>query len=171
MKAKIKDNQLTIDLHELADTLSDEDRKQFARFAVYQDTLLEAVVDTVVTGACFDDDWHTTSLTRRLREKLLPLMPDAMRELVTNLLEENSRLKSANDQYHDALFQLLWKYWPKHIAKEPAIDRYHYGRTEYLTLEQADQWLNSKLPAGEWERIKAEAVAKDGTAVLEEAGK
>jgi hypothetical protein len=169
VKAKIKDNQLTIDLHELADALSDEDRKHFAKFAVYQDTLLEAVVDTVVTGACFDDDWHSTTLTRRLREKLLPLMPDAMRELVTGLLEENSRLKSANDQYHDALFEAYWKHWPEHIP-EPKQERNYHGRTKYLSKDEVDSWLNSKLPAGEWERIKAEAIAKDGT-VLEEAGK
>jgi hypothetical protein len=156
VKASIVGSELHIELAELHRELPPEVIKAFAQHAIFQDTLLEAVCDTVATGECFDGGWWSGELANRLRHRLLPLLPGAVQELCRDKIREAERLKSEARKLQSLLWELK-RHWPSEATKPEWWDRrFEVGDSYPFTQADADAWLASKLGADEWARIKAE---------------
>ena len=160
MKATIRDGKLTLDMEELLASLSDDERRRFSQYAVFSESVMEAVVDTVAHGGCFDDYWYIGGLAQKLREKLLPLMPAAVIELVEGIAAERDRAVIQKDQYQTALYEALY-HWPSDVRKPEALEHpWRSGNFTPLNKTQIDAWIGSKLPPGEWDAIKANFAAQ-----------
>jgi len=151
MKATLNGNCIQIDLHELAESMSDEDRAVLFQFAVYQEKLLQAVVETVVDGSAFNADWSIGGLPQKLRERLLPLLPTAVSELVRGLKNDIRRLEKRQEFVQSALWKLR-RAWPATVPPMPeGHDHYDY---KPLTPAEAEEFLNREL-GDVWHDIKA----------------
>lgn len=164
MKAKLENGQLTIDIHDLADSLPQEELERFAQHVVFNKKLFQGVIETLLQGCCWDGDWYIGELDQRLRLQLLPLMPDVMRELVAGLLTQNAYYVSALTK-HESVLRVLLDHWPKEV--KPPVD-YSYQRGEYRSFDakDAERYIAQRL-GDEWEAIKkrhAEAAAPDPSA-------
>lgn len=151
MKATIKDGSIQISLHELTDCMNDEDRAVLFQFAVYQEKLLQAVVETVAEGSAFNADWSIGGLPQKLREQLLPLLPTAVTELVRGLKNDIARLEKRQEFVQSALWKLQ-RAWPATVPPMPeGHESYDY---KPLTPAEAEAFLNREL-GGVWHDIKA----------------
>ncbi len=163
MKTFIKDGKMSVDIHELFDAMSDEDRKVFCKFAVFSETLFEGIINTVVNGETWDDGWWIGGMDQRLRAKLIPLMPEIVREFVSGLLTENARYAKTIKMHESMLFRLM-REWPN-VEKCPVESSYmrpqenHYfnhGEAEaYIAKQLGDEWQAFK------DRAAQEPVAED----------
>lgn len=151
MKAAFKGSEFCVDLVDLAKDLPPELMKEFAQLAVFQETLMEAVVDTVVTGTCFEG-WYIGDMAQRLRTKLVPMLPDATRELVEKLIEQNERLSDRAKVLEERLQTLRFK-WPEKVEAQE-FDYYH-GEYRFWNRSQVDAYLKSQIPESEWESFFA----------------
>jgi len=152
MKAKLDNRQLTIDVHDLADSLSQEELEIFAQHVVFNEKLFQGVIETLLQGCCWDGDWYIGEMDQRLRLKLLPLMPDVMRELVAQLVTSNAKYASAVTK-HESVLRVLLDHWPKEVQKP--VDNSSYVRGEYRSFnsKDAEQYIAQRL-GDEWEEIK-----------------
>lgn len=115
MKARLNGKGvIEIDVTELSDSMSDDERDRFAQSIVFQESLLSAVVGQLVTGQSFDG-WYIGDMADRLREQLLPIVPTAMRELVASLLEQRDRAKEQLSKTRDALYRIE-RHWPQSVT-------------------------------------------------------
>lgn len=114
MKIEIKDGKLQIDVEDLASSLSTEDLKRFSQHAVFQDSIVAAVLETIVSGGCFDDGWYISGFAEQLRKKLLPLVPVAMQELVKKLLQERDEAKANRVKVLEILHRAE-RHWPREV--------------------------------------------------------
>jgi hypothetical protein len=163
VKASIVGSKLHIELDELYRELSPEVIQAFAQHTIFQDTLLEAVCDTVATGECFGGGWWSSGLENSLRERLLPLLPVAVQELCRDKIREAERSKSEARKLQSLLWELK-RHWPSEAVKPEWWDRrFESGDSYPFTREDADAWLASKLGADEWARIKAEHAPAEAT--------
>lgn len=165
MKVTIKDGNLNIDVQELIQNLSDDDRKVFAQYAVFREQLFSGVVDTLVNGECFEDDdglggWWISGMTQTLRLKLLPLMPAIVVGLVEKLLEENSR-RTSEVSKHKNILRVLLDAWPKNVER-PVEWCYVRGDTRWMNATEAEEYIARQLGA-EWEAIKARAAVEEAS--------
>lgn len=121
MKAKIENGKLTIDLPELLESLSEQERKEAARFLVAEPELFAAVLECVADesrfGHFFSDDpsgpWSfDTRCVLSLREKLMPLMPIIAREAVREALHQRDQAQADERRWHDWAWKLFHA-WPK----------------------------------------------------------
>jgi hypothetical protein len=158
MKATLKDGNVSIDIHALVESLTDEDRELFAKYAVFSESLFTGVVNTLVTGVAWDDGWWMTGLDQKLRVKLMPLMPQIVQELVSGLLEENARRISAIKKHEDVLSRLL-RAWPREV-KCPQEDSYVHQDCLTFTQADAEAYLVKRL-GDEWEAIKARSATDE----------
>jgi hypothetical protein len=111
-------NALEIDLWELADSLTDDQRELFAKFVVFRETLITGIVDTVVKGDAYEGGWWVGGMADELRLKLLRLMPVAMRELVGSLLEQRDTAKAKLEAAIDQL-RRIERHWPQEVKENP----------------------------------------------------
>lgn len=116
---------IQIDLRELVDSMSDDAKAEFARHLVADELLFQAVADYIVTGQ-YHDGWWMGGGAQKLRERFLPLMPDAARNLVRDLVHERDRLaadlKNERDDYwalYHAWPDTLWQLRPARSKWEP----------------------------------------------------
>lgn len=155
MKTFIKDGKMSVDIHDLFDSMTDEDRKVFCKFAVFSETLFEGIINTVVSGETWDDGWWIGGMDQRLRAKLIPLMPEIVREFVAGLLTEHARYAKAVKMHEDMLFRLM-REWPN-VDKCPAERSYMRPQeNHFFTSDEAEAYIAKQL-GDEWQAIKDRA--------------
>lgn len=122
MKAKVEGGELRIDLLALVEALPNKDRNDLARYLVADELLWRAVLECVTDdskyfGHYFKDDeegeWsfhHTTVL--KLRELLVPLMPEIARLAVEEALRQRNQAQE-NERRTDAWAWKLYHAWPR----------------------------------------------------------
>lgn len=110
-------NALEIDLWELSDSLTDEQRELFAKYVVFRETLITGIVDTIASGDAYEGGWWVGGMADKLRQKLLPIMPEAMQKLVKSLLQQRDDAKAEVEKYRTTLARLEL-HWPMEV---PAI--------------------------------------------------
>lgn len=118
MKVEIEEEFLKINVSDLVSVMSDDAKKVFYQEIVFDETLLRACMDLLVSNGAFEDYYHSTTygptlsrLADRLREKCIPLMDEAAQTLIKNLTGD---LKDANEnyqKYRDHAW-LLEREWP-----------------------------------------------------------
>jgi hypothetical protein len=150
MKPIIKDRMLQIDLEELIDGLDDKGRQLLARYSVFEEALLSAIVDTVVTGSAFEEGWYIGEMDQRLRLKLLPLLPDAYQELVRKLLQQRDSAKAERQKALDQLERAA-RHWPREVQPNQCTST----RPEYCYCPWTSAQLEKELAATLGENWKA----------------
>lgn len=122
---------LCVDLMALVDSMSPEDRLEFIRAVSFEERIFTGLCDAITNrhGWLWSDDgadwgWgnHTAD---RLRERLIPLMPEAAVHLIAEAREEVDRLKEDLElerRYSALLYEALAVEWGKHPTGErPAL--------------------------------------------------
>lgn len=123
---KMNKGTLEIDLSSLADALSDDARLNLIRYLCAEERLFVAVLEVVADGYYHQDDeegsWSFSSEgTARLREKLLPLMPQAAAGIVREVLRQRDQAK-LNERRSDKWAWKLFHAWPEHsIGLRPQL--------------------------------------------------
>lgn len=124
MNAKIADGKIQIDVSDLVDSMSAEDKRRIARSLCADDYLIKAVLEIVADtspsgyGHFFEDDedngpwWFCSRTVLELREKLLPLMPTAARQAVLEALRQRDAAKADLKRHSDWAWR-LYHAWPK----------------------------------------------------------
>lgn len=150
-----KEHKIEIDLQELADSLTDEDRKLFFQSVVFQEQLLTAAVETVATGSCFDECWYVGGLADSLRVKLLAVVAEGMQELVHNLLRERDTAKEEARATRALLFRLE-RHWPQDVKPNLCRSESPEYCTCSWTQEQVEEFLTEKLGANWKSELESE---------------
>jgi hypothetical protein len=139
MNAKIEKGQLTIDVTELIEAMSPETRREVARFVAAKEELFVAVLECVTGGRFFTDDrdgewWFGEDAVLRLREKLIPLMPDVARRAVTEALRQRNRADGDAAKWQKWAWSLFHA-WPEgRMWSRPELPK--WTMKEYLPSEQ-----------------------------------
>lgn len=162
MKATIdKDGRLCIDMSELVHAMAEPDRRTLAKYAVFEEVLLEGLIGALVDGHMWSEDddgpwWHGGNTYTKLRLKLLPLLPEVTAEAVRHIEAEARRERASAVGWRDACFKLerLWREseYPPERRENPYADP--------MTKEQAAAYLatvEAKLAAEqpEIDRLRA----------------
>lgn len=141
MKATIdKDGKLTIDMSEVVESMSDEDKRTIAKYAVFNEVLLTGILEALVHGTMWlaDEDgpwWFGGDTFNKLRLQLLPLLPDITAEAVRRIDAELRATGIERDRWRDACWALE-RDWP-----EGRRERKLYEYRDPLTKEEAAAYL------------------------------
>jgi hypothetical protein len=105
LKARVINGLITIELAELADSLTEGDRAELSHYLVARDTLFAAVLECVVTGEYFSSDtapwWFDKRTVLALREQLLPMMTEIQQEAVKEALRQRDSAQAEADRYKE----------------------------------------------------------------------
>lgn len=164
MKADIdKDGYLRVDAQSLVQAMPDKVLRDIAKYALFDELLLSAVVGALVDGLMWGDGeepwWFSSETFTKLRLQLLPLLPEITAEAVRHLEIQARRSNAEKNRWHDAAWK-LWHAWPDR-ATRPEMNSWAYEHHETMTKEQAEGHLRgveAKLAAerGELERLRVE---------------
>lgn len=118
---KIEKGILQIDVHELVESLDAKTRNDLCRYLVADEKLFANVLEVVTTGSYNHDDedgewWFGSEGTARLREKLLPFMPEVAQALVRELICQRDAAKANQDRFTRWAWQLFHA-WPESYSK------------------------------------------------------
>lgn len=120
MKTEIKDGKITIDVQALVDSMSEQDVASFFEHLVFEEKLLQCFVDMMTSNYVFDSGFHSTTyssneriktLAGTIREKLMPLMPDAHRTQLLELIEAADRSARRYAELLEEKFEFERKFW------------------------------------------------------------
>lgn len=137
MKLKIEKGTLSFELSDLVDAMDQQQKDELAKVLVADERLfgavLELVADTSASGYghFFNDDengawWFNARTTRELREKLLPLMPQAAQEVIATLKNERDQALAEKER-HDRWAWKLYHAWPQeHWRARPEAEPFKY---------------------------------------------
>lgn len=102
-----EDGLLTIDLGELLDPLSRNSEamlNRIARLACFHEPFVSRLLDHLAEGSTEDGDWWGSG--EQIRKRLLPLLPEAMTELVREIGRERDFQRSLAAHYRDVMVRL-----------------------------------------------------------------
>jgi hypothetical protein len=131
MKAKIVMGKLEIDLSELVESLSPEEKASFARTLVANDYLFAGVLQCVTddsryVGHYFTDDpdgewWFDARKVLELREKLVPLMPSVAQGAVLEALRQRNAAQEQEKRMSDWAWKLYHRWPPERLNCRPNL--------------------------------------------------
>jgi hypothetical protein len=117
MKIEITEKgSVQFDVTEFVDSMSPETKADLCRSLVADELLFQAVADYIVTGQ-YHDGWWASDGAKKLRERFLPLMPEAARELVRDLVQERDRYEADAKRSWDDYWR-LWHAWPREHTRD-----------------------------------------------------
>ena len=122
MKASLDDKgNLTIDVRELADALTLEQRADFIRFVVADDVLFDAILECVADDSRWGFFFNAICKPRtaEMRARLMPLMPTIARNLVHAALAERNDAQQEARRTNEWAWK-LYHAWPRaHVQQRP----------------------------------------------------
>jgi|GEM_PF-4573722 len=120
MRIKLKDGEIRITLRDLVEELSEADRADMLRHLVASPVLFGAVLECVAGGGSMpsffnesDEPWwfdHETVL--KLREKLIPLMPEVAKAIATEALGRRDAAQAELKRFDDWAWK-MYHAWPE----------------------------------------------------------
>lgn len=109
---------LNIDLSDLAESLTDNEKQQLAKHLAFSETLFRGVLDSVSSeyGGMWEGDldggWNFDPRTvQEFREMLIPLLPTSAQETIRFLIKERRRSDAIADHYRNLAWK-LHREWP-----------------------------------------------------------
>jgi len=151
---EIKDGNLVVDVQSVVENLDDKSRKLLCQHLAFNEFLLKAVVETVATGECFEDEdspawwWGGTdnvpslnSLANELRKRLLPLLSEIPAKVVRAALSDAKEAKASEARHRDWAWE-MYHAWPsEHLRVRPDISSWVYvdGASEEDTRRYMDE--------------------------------
>lgn len=145
MKTDIdKDGYLRIDAQSLVQSLPDRVLRDVAKYALFDELLLGAIVGALVDGTMWGDDceepwWFSSETFTKLRLQLLPLLPAITAEAVRHIERTARRATEEERRWRDAAWK-LWHAWPDRSTR-PEMPSWPYEYHETMTKEQAEAHL------------------------------
>lgn len=117
MKLTIEKGVLGIDLRELVDEMTEEQRVDMCRYLVADQRLFANVLEIVADGHYNSDDqeghwWFGREAVAELRLKLLPLLGDAMRGVIGELLRQRKQAQEDERRHREWAYRLFHA-WPR----------------------------------------------------------
>lgn len=137
---------LRIDLDHLLGYDSAASEALYARLAsaaAFEEAFVSRLVDHIATGATEDGDWWSPEMAENVRSKLLPLVGDAVAELVADLVNQRDRARTMSDRWRGACWQLA-RYWDsmdRERAQKLREPDYHVARS--MTAEEARAFIET----------------------------
>ncbi|HSH44625.1 MAG TPA: hypothetical protein VK966_02145 [Longimicrobiales bacterium] len=116
VRAKLTTEALSLDLIGIVESMTPEDRLEFCRAVAFEQRIFDGLCDVVVHRHGWlwkdsDEAWGWGKYTAdKMREKLIPLMPDAAVHLLANEKDKVARLEArleAERLYSIALHEAL----------------------------------------------------------------
>lgn len=146
MKATIDtDGYLKIECGSVIESLSVDDLRAFAKYAVFQEHLLRGVIDSLVSGQMWRDDeepawWFDAETTNKLRMRVLELLPEITVAAVMHIEQERRAAEADARQWQDACWNLE-RNWRESLY--PPEYRYEHKSPPPMTKEQAAEYLRT----------------------------
>lgn len=123
MKARIENHKVHLDLTELVDGMSPEDKRLLARKLCADQYLIQAALEIAADdsasgyGHYFSDEddgpwWFCSRTTLEIREKLLPLMPVVARQAVLEALRQRDAAIADCKRHSDWAWK-MYHAWPR----------------------------------------------------------
>lgn len=134
---KIEKGELRIDLDEIISRMTEDQLRELAQTAVFQESVLNGICDALVDGIMFDDWWWGGDTFNDLRLKLKPLMDDIAAQAVSFMKQELDKARHERDKWRSACWTLE-RHW--HDAKLPDEQRIDYYAPR-VTKEQAKVYI------------------------------
>jgi hypothetical protein len=119
MNAKLNKGQLTIDISDLLDSLSPEDKIELIETLACQDTIIKHVADQILTGwtencysggTSYSIEGHTP--LDLARKRVIELAPEVAREEIERLKRFAKNQEENAKKYMDKYFA-LYHAWPR----------------------------------------------------------
>lgn len=152
---KFKDSQLTMDVSELIESMSDKDKRFLGKFIAFDDILIEAICKWLATGEIdWDDDndnpWWTGSsegkstVLQKAKTALMPLMDDVANRFIAELINDRDYWKGMANQYQNELWSLqrIWR-----DGTYPPVNNFDYSQPTMLTKEQVKERITAFIAA------------------------
>lgn len=137
MKVKIEKGVIQLDVGELVDAMSPEDKRRVARQLCADTHLIKAILEIVADqgesgyGHYFTDDedgewWFDSRTTLELREKLIPLMPVAAQQAVREALYQRDQAMAAERRTSSWAWK-MYHAWPdEHWRDRPELPKWEH---------------------------------------------
>lgn len=163
MKADIdSDGYLRIDAQSLVQSFPDAVLRDVAKYALFNDLLLDGIVGALVDGHMWGDGeepwWFGSETFTKLRLRLLPLLPEITAEAVRHLERDARKERTERVRWHDAAWK-LWHAWPDK-ATRPEHPSWAYEHQETMTKEQAEAHLRKVEALPRMSRNEAREIAR-----------
>jgi hypothetical protein len=119
MNAKLNKGQLTIDISELLDSLSDEDKIELIETLACQDAIIKHVADQILTG--WTENCYSGGTSYAVeghapldlaRKRVIELAPEVAREEIERLKRFAKNQEEDAKKYMDKYFK-LYHDWPR----------------------------------------------------------
>lgn len=138
MKATINDGKLCIDVNDVIDELTTEEKLEFASSLVWEDTVLREVVRVLSDDLATDGfNYNIFEMRKLLAEK----MPDVLRSLVQGILMMWLREKKER-QRADTWAWKMYHAWPEEYRKSrPELEPYE--PIKYLDDAEIDRIITA----------------------------
>lgn len=159
MKLKVERGRISFEMSDLVDSLSQEDRRELARYVAADSTLFAAVLECVTSegrfGRFFTEDsdgdwWFDNKTLLELREKLIPLMPQVARGAVEEALRQRNVAKAEERRFHDWAWKLFHA-WPEdRWQNRPRLP--DYARAADPSAAEVDALVAVPQPSTEGEK-------------------
>ena len=122
---------------------------KLARCAVFEEAFVSRLLDHIATGATEDGDWWSSEFAERFRKRLLPMVDDAIAELVANLTHDRDRHKTMSERWRNACWQITkeWETMDRERLWKVERPDYHVART--MTAEEAKEWMRQRSEEAE----------------------
>lgn len=117
---------------------------RLARCAVFEEAFVSRLLDHIATGATEDGDWWSSEFAERFRKRLLPLVDDAIAELIANLTHDRDQHKAMSERWRNACWQIAHQWETMDRERMKRIERPDYHVTRTMTAEEAKEWMRKK---------------------------
>ena len=138
-------------VEDVISSLPEADLRVLSKYAVFQQTLLEGVVDALVEDHMWVDDdgeqpwWWGGDTFNNLRMKLLPLLPEMTVKAVRHLERETRTARVERDEWR-ALCYALQRNWLECPVTSPPTWAHQHPLTREEVLQLLER-LTAKLAA------------------------
>lgn len=140
---------LKVYVEDLLNSLTEEQLKIWARHTVFQDTLIQGVLDVLFDplGFMFDDDeagpwWFDSRSVQRLRETCLPRLNETHQLMVQYLLKQLKDAELQKEMWRNLCWDVERAWHDTKLPEEVRARNYPYSRA--LAQDEVKTWIERR---------------------------
>lgn len=109
---KIDRGDITFNIYDLLDRMSDDQKKELAYDICWDKTILNDFVHQLMTGYASE---HVDVFIHEARLKFIDMMPEAAAEVIRSLNAEVQRSKAEAEYYREEQYR-IWQSYPREVS-------------------------------------------------------